>query len=244
MNSPVLGPTGAVLQNQNSVPCSPPTNGMQLHPSMAHPGELLPTGSFDPMNPMAAAAAQGFPPGPQGQGPPGSQGQGPPGSQGQGAQKSPATVNEAMEKLCESMRRSAMSRSLVKQLSGRNLSRQNSARGLQRQNSGRLTKQLSTKNLSRTNSGRNLVRANSGRALQRTQSGRAALGPEDGSNLPVRRIAQSSKHRIQRDAVSSGQGPPGRGVFRHKSQSAIIGMSQNNAPQMMLQIDDSTVGMF
>ena len=42
-----------------------------------------------------------------------------------------AAYNEAMEKLCESMKRSAMSRNLVKQLSGRNLVKQPSAQSNQ-----------------------------------------------------------------------------------------------------------------
>ena len=206
---PGFGSNGSV--RQNSLPRSP-TNGVipMVHPSMAHPGELLTTGSFGPTN---TNGAQGFPPVLQG---------------GSGQQKSPATVNDAMEKLCESMRRSAMSRSLVKQLNGRNLSRNNSAsaRGLTKQNSGR--------SIARHNSGvsgKTLVRANSGRSIQRSASGRAGLLP---------------KHRIQRDALSSSlhsQGPPGRGVFRHKSASQAGG-AQPGSPQMMLQIDDNPVGMF
>merc|ERR1712187_844837 len=76
----------------------------------------------------------------------------------------PATLNEAMEKLCGSMKRSAMSRSLVKQLSSRGVHKQNSRNNLvQRQNSGvgrsnsghlMMGKQFSNRSLIEDNSGR------------------------------------------------------------------------------------------
>lgn len=84
-----------------------------------------------------------------------------------------ASLNEAMEKLCESMKRSAMTRSLVKQISGRSLvsqGRQGSSRGLlSRQNSGLMGKQRSN------------------RSLMDESSGRGA---------PIRRMS-NSKHHIQ-----------------------------------------------
>lgn len=181
---------------------------------------MMQTGGFDPSQLQQAfqtTQAQGLLPG---------------GSPGQGGQG----VNEAMEKLCETMRRSAMSRSMVKQLSGRSLTKQHSNRSLSRQNSGRLTKQISGRNLARANSGRSLNRANSGRSLQRTASGRQMM---ESGELPIRRMSVDHKHRIHRDAVINNQGPPGRGVFRHKSQSAIMGASKT-----VLNIDGNTVGMF
>ena len=84
-------------------------------------------------------------------------------------QQNVASLNEAMEKLCESMKRSAMTRSLVKQISGRSLSKSSSGRGtLSRQNSG----------LGKQRSGRNLMDESSGR------SG------------PIRRMS-NSKHHLQ-----------------------------------------------
>lgn len=57
--------------------------------------------------------------------------------QGHSPNKAPPSLNEAMEKLCGSMKRSAMSRSMVKQFSGRNMNRQGSLRSINRQGSDR-----------------------------------------------------------------------------------------------------------
>ena len=222
MNMHMNGMAG--MMHRNSLPINPSQNMMgndiKTHPSMAHPGELLTAGSFDPLSSLGMAM-----------------------NGGQGLE-----INEAMEKLCESMRRSAMSRSLVKQLSGRSLTQQNSARNLTKQGSARnltrsnsgLRKQLSGRNLTKQLSGRNLQRANSGRSVQRTHSGRQLMGEEGGSNLPVRRLTQDMKHRIQRESVNTSQAPPGRGIFRHKSQSALM----DNKPRTILQIDDNSLGIF
>jgi hypothetical protein len=164
-------------------------------------------------------------------------------------------VGEAMEKLCESMKRSAMSRSLVKQISNRSLTQQNSARNLMKQHvqqgsvrnlvkqgsarnlvkqgsARNLVKQGSARNLGVTRqlSGRNLIRANSGRSIQRTCSGR---GP-----------SQDPKHRMQPHTIGSAgtNGPLGRGLLRHSSQSALMGPRNN--PRTILQIDDNLVGRF
>ena len=145
------------------------------------------------------------------------------GSQGSSGQGSgggggpPGNVNEAMEKLCESMRRSAMSRSMVRQLSGRSAP---NSRGMSRSKSG---------GLPRGTLGRNP----SGRSIQRAHSGTDSL-----RGGPIRRPTQDTKHRIQRDALSSSGGPPGRGVFRHKSSQGALGGTTR------FQIDDNTVGMF
>jgi len=82
----------------------------------------------------------------------------------------PLSANEAMEKLCESMKRSAMSRSLIKQFSGRNLSRQNS---------GRLVT-------------RGVMRASSARSLADDGSGRGTPS----AAVPIRRIS-NTKHHLQ-----------------------------------------------
>ncbi|CAJ1935731.1 unnamed protein product [Cylindrotheca closterium] len=140
-------------------------------------------------------------------------------SSGQGSTggEPPGNVNEAMEKLCESMRRSAMSRSMVRQLSGRSAP---NSRGMSRSKSG---------GLPRGTLGRNA----SGRSIQRAHSGTDSL-----RGAPIRRPTQDTKYRIQRDALSNSGGPPGRGVFRHKSSQGALGGTTR------LQIDDSTVGMF
>ena len=165
---------------------------------------------------------------------------------GPNGEQRPLNVNEAMEKLCESMKRSAMSRSLVKQLSGRSLSRQGSNRTLTKQGSSRnLSRHNSGRNLVKQLSGRNLSRANSGRALQRSASGRQLLGDDGGAAIPVRRMSQDPKHRMVGGV--NLQGPPGRGLYRHKSQSALMGRQKNNSTNgagTMFRIDDNQVGMF
>jgi hypothetical protein len=81
-----------------------------------------------------------------------------------------APLSEAMEKLCESMKRSAMSRSMIKQYSGRGpMLKQGSSRGLMRQNSSR-----------------------SG-MLDDVSSGR---GTPTGM-VPVRRVSMNAKHQLQ-----------------------------------------------
>jgi hypothetical protein len=133
-------------------------------------------------------------------------------------QASSGSVNEAMEKLCESMRRSAMSRSLVKQLSGRTAPAVRDL-GRSRSNGG-----LTRGNLNRNHSGKN---------IQRTHSGSDTLRPG-----PIRKPSHDSKHRIQRDALSSSGGAPGRGVFRNKSSQGSLGGTTR------LQIDDNSLGLF
>jgi hypothetical protein len=159
-------------------------------------------------------------------------------SQGAGGAGQPSNVNEAMEKLCESMRRSAMSRTLVKQLSGRtinragsgitSLNRAGSGRGVQRANSGR------QRDLVRANSGRQLSRANSGKAIQRTHSGAQQFlftSGNDGTGelQPIRRMSQDPKNRMI----------PSRGVFRNHSTTAAMGMHDLAAMQQQLRLQQS-----
>jgi len=225
MSNMPFGDNGGQQERQNSLPNSNSSN-IAMMPNQGG-DNMLSSQSFDPAQMQRVFQAQGLIPGPAGSL---SQSQ----IMGQGGQPG---VNGAMEKLCESMRRSAMSRSLVKQLSGRSVSRTSSGRALTQQHSGRgLSKQNSGRMVTKQLSGRSLSRANSGRSLQRSTSARAAEG-----ELPVRRIAQDTKHRIQRDALSSSLHAPARGVFRHKSQSAIIG---GNNQKTVLNIDGNSVGMF
>lgn len=99
--------------------------------------------------------------------------------QQQQQQQQPAAINDAMEKLCESMKRSAMTRNLVKQISsGGELSRSNSMRGIMRQNSARASM------MQQHGSARNLLEDNSGRGA-----------------APVRK-APNAKHRL----VHNGRG--------------------------------------
>jgi len=132
---------------------------------------------------------------------------------GVGGQQGASNVNEAMEKLCESMRRSAMSRTLVKQLSGRSINRTPSGRSIQRTNSGR----------------RPLVRANSGRQISRANSGKGLQRPGTGEIQPVRRLAQDPKHRMT----------PSRGVFRNHSTTAVAGVHELAAMQQRQQQQQS-----
>jgi len=132
-------------------------------------------------------------------------------------------INEAMEKLCESMRRSAMSRNLVKQLSGRSVQRQGSARSISRSNSGLgPRKQLSGRSLS----------GNLG-------------GLDDGSGrgtptrtVPIRRPSDA-KHRLHQRAA-----PGNRGAFRQNSMGSQSSVASGGraTPKTFLQLDDQSLG--
>jgi hypothetical protein len=149
------------------------------------------------------------------------------------------SFNEAMEKLCESMKRSAMSRNLVKQLSGRNIVKQSSARALSlttkqgsmrslpRQGSGRfqLAKELSNHSLHTQLSSRSLHKQLSGRNLAENSGRVTPTG-----TVPVRRMSIDMKHRICTS--------PGRGIYRQRSSGSL------NGKRAMLQIDDSAMGIF
>ena len=128
----------------------------------------------------------------------------------------PASLNEAMEKLCETMKRSAMSRSLVKQFSGRSLVKTNSARSLLgRQNSGLLMKQRSNRN------------------IMDDGSGRESAGVT--ASVPIRRPS-STKHHIHHV-------PPGRGVYRHDSQRSLSHSNHSvGGGSVSLHIDGRTLG--
>jgi len=70
------------------------------------------------------------------------------------SKESPASLNQAMEKLCESMKRSAMSRNLVKQYSGRSLVQAQTMLGKQHSNRNLMGRQGSHRNLMDDGSGR------------------------------------------------------------------------------------------
>jgi hypothetical protein len=126
---------------------------------------------------------------------------GQPQNSGMGQQKAPATINDAMEKLCESMKRSAMTRNLVKQSSvaSRGVMRQNSFNGVARQNSLR-----------------GVMRQNSARGSGLQQS--SLMDESSGRGAPPVRRMSMSKHRIQHHS---------RGVYRHDSQQSLNGNSNH-----------------
>ena len=166
-------------------------------------------------------------------------------TQARAGEGQPTNVNEAMEKLCESMRRSAMSRSLVKQLSGKTLQRQHSGRSISRSNSGRMAPV-------RSNSGRQLSRANSGKGIQRTHSGvqsmlvqstatgAAVVTPgmdssvgsvgSKGTDMMGRRLSGMSTSSNSRARMT-----PTRGVFRHHSTTAAMGSNRMSSLAAMQQ---------
>ena len=84
-----------------------------------------------------------------------------PGPQGTTTAQSPANLNDAMEKLCETMKRSAVTRNLVKQLG-----------------------------VTRSNSGVGVMRTNSGVGLKRTSSAKGSIG-DMARMAPIRRPSSS-----------------------------------------------------
>ena len=140
-------------------------------------------------------------------------------------------VCEAMEKLCETMKRSAMSRSLVK-----NLSRQNSGRSqLTRQSSSNSSRGLPLRKNS--SHGASLTKP----SLSRHSSARSSSGQQDGSDAsipirsaPVRRVSSNAKHRLQ---------TPTRGVLRHDSHLSHNSM-HGSSHGIRLQVDGQNMGTF
>ena len=130
-------------------------------------------------------------------------------------------INEAMEKLCESMRRSAMSRNLVKQLSGRSVQRNGSSKSLQRSNSGAggIRKQINGRSLSGTNFG--VGDDGSGRGTP-TRS------------VPIRRLSDA-KHRLHQRVGS-------RGMYRQNSMGSQGSVASGGGPRTFLQLDDESLG--
>ena len=125
----------------------------------------------------------------------------------------PVTVNDAMEKLCESMKRSAMSRTLVKQFSS-------GARGVARTNSAGMMmggRPMGGPNVRRSNSNRNLPMDDNS---HRSTDSRPAV--------PMRRVS-NTKHHLQ------------RGVYRHGS-GHLTGVNNMGNSNISLQIDGRNMG--
>ena len=169
-----------------------------------------------PLNHMAnAALGEGMPPQQQQQ-------QCPPNTLG--ASTNLPEYSHAMEKLCETMRRSAMSRTMVKQLSGRSLPTQGSSRSLPKQGSSRsLTKPNSGRKtiLQKQLSARKLSRQSSSNSVDLTTASTISSVPSMGHLTPTRvpgKRSISSKHRIARDGSAHGED-----IVRQNSASALLG---------------------
>ena len=131
----------------------------------------------------------------------------------------PTNMNDVMEKLSVSMRRSAMSRSMVKHISGRSLVSQNSARGL-------LASQGSSRGLG-PNQGTVGSHHSSRNMMQQGSERNFAM---EGRPVPIRRMSTNAKHQ-----------PPGQSMHRNNSHR---GLNHSNHGQITLQIDDRNVGTF
>jgi len=130
--------------------------------------------------------------------------------------------SHAMEKLCDTTKRSAMSRTMVKQLSGRSLTKQGSQRSLSSQGSQR--SQSSSRDFGAC------ARLASGRDSARYLSSSSLGGDEThptGRLTPSRRSLVNTKHRAAPGQVSS----------RRNSNSA----SQGNRSTSR-QLDDANLG--
>ena len=120
-----------------------------------------------------------------------------------------AAMSEAMEKLSDSMKRTAMSRSMVKQFSGRNIVRHSSSRGL----------------LSKQNSTRGMLASQ--RAV-RPQTSERNLMSGDSARSSLRRT--NSKHHLQhpnRMFLHDSQGSLGLSQSGHNSFSVQLDGSRN-----------------
>lgn len=101
------------------------------------------------------------------------------------------TYGIMMEKLCQTMKRSAMSRTLIKQISGGSLTTQHSERPLLKQGSGR--------NLKKQSSGRNIG------AQSRQSSNRSLTYESDssGGTVPTKKSTKDMKHRLRPNSHKS-----------------------------------------
>lgn len=136
----------------------------------------------------------------------------------------PPRMNNVMDKLSETMRRSAMSRSMVKQFSGKDLVRHSSMRGL-------MVKQGSARGVMNGQNPGMMMARHSSRNLMRQGSDRSLVGDVNVRSAPVRRMSNgSAKHHIQHQ---------GRGVQRHDSQQSLNGRSNNS---ISIQLDGRNIG--
>ena len=135
---------------------------------------------------------------------------------GTGDSGGPVSVNDAMEKLAESMKRSAMSRSLVKKFST------GGPRGIQRSNSSDRMMMMGMQR--RAGSARNSM------SMQMDDSSTRSL--ENRPAVPLRRLS-NAKHSL-----------PQRGVMRHRSDDlgSMVGMNNRANGGMTFQIDTNNFG--
>lgn len=154
------------------------------------------------------------------------------------------SYNDAMEKLCESMKRSAMTRNLVKGFSNHSLQKDGSSRSIgsgtqithpstSRQSSGR-----SLNVVSRNSSARSLVHQNSGRAL--VQQGSVCSLDDDGL-ATLSTAFPSQRHSSHRHALEARHRAR-HGVVRHNSSNAVHG-SRPRGHRMSQPYDDSGLGL-
>jgi hypothetical protein len=142
----------------------------------------------------------------------------------------PATVNDVMEKLCESMKRSAMSRSMIKQFSGRSAAKQGGGGSSGRQPLSRSNSGHSHAGVERSLSNRGLMKQGSIRMMT-DESGIGRGGGGSSTHVvPIRRQSSFTKHQLQH---------PARGVYRHDSQRSLGGQSTHS---ISLHVDGRNVG--
>lgn len=153
---------------------------------------------------------------------------------------SPMKVGNAMEKLCESMKRSAMTRSMVKQISSRGLSRQSSLSGSQR--GGLIHRQGSSRSLltKQGSSQRNMMLQQQRLSSRNVVTGDSSTAGESTRTAPIRRMSNSTKHHLSHH---------GRGMYRHDSQQSLNPSSShggggNSNHGINLHVDGQNLGTF
>jgi hypothetical protein len=120
----------------------------------------------------------------------------------------------ALEKLCETMKRSAMSRTMIKQLSaGRIMTKQGGGRGVTKQNPGRDLAALALQASGRADE---LFPPSVVISSSSVSSGR--LTPP---RVPNRRSATESKHRMNRESASVRSASPSRRIGRDNSGRSL-----------------------
>jgi hypothetical protein len=158
-----------------------------------------------------------------------------------------------MEKLCKTMKHSAMSRTIVKQLSGCSLTKQGSGRNLTKQNSGRdlsaialqaagrsheMQKQLSGQNilLQKQLSASHLSCQLSFNSINGDLATAVSSGRLTPPRMPSKCSLVETKHQISREAQAAGNGgAPGQGISRQISNSALGNCL------MALQVNDANL---
>jgi hypothetical protein len=164
------------------------------------------------------------------------------------------TYNDAIVNLSKYMKRSAMSRQLVKQLSGQSVSKTNSTRSISsgsrstyppshpssRQNSARslASKQNSNQSLLHQDSGRTLMSQDSRRGLVRHPTFRSiddnGLASHDHGSPYAARLPNLDAQHLAQPSINNA---PGRAVFRHNSHNAVLDNRQSIG--FLSELDDS-----